>query len=420
MAKFDDIIGYENEKDELRKICDMLKDREKYLRFGITPPKALLLWGDPGLGKTLMAKALIDESGRRSFACRKDRSDGEFVNAIRETFDKAKENAPSVILLDDMDKFAEDNLNMDSNKEEFVTIQSCLENLGECDVFVIATANCIHNIPDSLMRSGRFGNRIEVTAPSYGDTVKIIAHFLDGKRISPDVTPEKLAKLINGHSCASLKEVVNLAGTYAVYNGRDLINIDDIIKGATRVIFHSIEREKMDDDAIKLIAYHEAGHVIGAVAAGKKIGFVSIMGFGNNHGCVRCYDNEIRTSYEEVLDDVTEFMAGKAAFEAVSGKTDIGTESDFDKSFEMLEPFIAGCCTEGFEYGDYLRLRAKSSDTVTAKVYMVIGECYKKAAAMINANRCLLDEIANILYEKKIVFGDEIEPICAEYGIAAS
>lgn len=420
MTRFDDIIGYENEKEELKKICDMLKDREKYLRFGITPPKTLLLWGDPGLGKTLMAKALIDESGRKSFSCRKDRSDGEFVNAIRETFEKAKENSPSVVLLDDMDKFAEDNLNMDSNKEEFVTIQACLDNLEESDVFVIATANSIDFIPASLMRSGRFGNRIEVDFPTYGDTVKIIAHFLEGKSVSSDVTPEKLAKLIDGRSCAVLEEVISLAGSYAVYAGKDAIDMDDVVKAATRVIFNGVENEKMSDDAKKLIAYHEAGHVIGAVAAGKKIGFVSIMGFGNNHGCVRCYDNEIRTSYEEVLDDVTEFMAGKAAFEAVSGKTDIGTESDFDKSFEMLEPFIAGCCTEGFEYGDYLRLRAKSSDTVTAKVYMVIGECYEKAVALIKANRPLLDELASGIFEKKIIFGDEINEICASYRVRVS
>ena len=106
MNDFDKIIGYESEKEELLRLCDILKNNDKYTRLGIKIPKAILLYGKPGLGKTLMAKAFIAETGRKVFHCKKNKSNGEFVNEIKETFENAIKNAPSIIFFDDMDKFA--------------------------------------------------------------------------------------------------------------------------------------------------------------------------------------------------------------------------------------------------------------------------------------------------------------------------
>ena len=181
MSAFDKIYGYEKEKKELIYICDMMNNSEKYRNFGVETPKAVLLHGAPGLGKTLMAKAMIEESGRPSFACRKTRADGEFVDILKKNFEDAIANAPSIVFLDDMDKFAEDNLESNSNKEEFVVIQSCLEDIKDKDVFVIATANDICNLPSSLVRAGRFGRQLEFSVPPLDDSIKIIAHYLSGK-----------------------------------------------------------------------------------------------------------------------------------------------------------------------------------------------------------------------------------------------
>ena len=179
MKKFEAIIGYETEKEELMRLCDVMKNKEKYSALGVEMPKAILLHGEPGLGKTLMAKTLIEESGRKCFSCKKDRADGAFVDKIRETFENAINNQPSIVFLDDMDKFAQDNLREDSNKEEFVTIQSCFEDLKGKDVFVVATANEILNIPYSLLREGRFGKQMKIEMPNKEDSIKIIAHFLN-------------------------------------------------------------------------------------------------------------------------------------------------------------------------------------------------------------------------------------------------
>lgn len=140
MSKFDMIIGYTAIKKELKQIADTLKNREAYDRLGVSAPRGLLLYGEPGVGKSLMASAIIEECGRQAFICRKDKPNGDFVKDIKATFDKAMENAPSIVYLDDMDKFANgDERHPDA--EEYVTVQSCIDKAKGKEVFVLATVN---------------------------------------------------------------------------------------------------------------------------------------------------------------------------------------------------------------------------------------------------------------------------------------
>ena len=130
MKAIDKIIGYSGIKSELRQIGDTLKNREAYERLGASAPKGLLLYGEPGVGKSLMATAVIEESGRQAFTCRKDKPNGDFVKHIKEIFDLAAENAPSIVYLDDMDKFS----NGDAKRpdaEEYVTVQSCIDEVKD-------------------------------------------------------------------------------------------------------------------------------------------------------------------------------------------------------------------------------------------------------------------------------------------------
>ena len=155
MSAFDKIIGYELIKEELKQIADCLKHTDKYRRMGVSIPRGLLLEGRPGVGKTLMATCLVEESGCRAFICRKDTSDGSFIKHIREIFEQAEENAPSVVVLDDMDKFADADRH-NSYAEEYVTVQSCIDRIKGKDVFVIATVNDTNRVTESLIRHGRF------------------------------------------------------------------------------------------------------------------------------------------------------------------------------------------------------------------------------------------------------------------------
>lgn len=293
MNDFDKIFGYENEKQEMRRLCDVLCSRAKYEALGITLLKAILLYGEPGLGKTLMAKAFIAATGRKVFHCKKNKSNGEFVAEIKSIFENVIKDAPSIIFFDDMDKFAEDNLQKDCNKEEFVAIQTGLEDIGSADVFVIATANDIYYLPDSLMREGRFGKQIEFTAPTFADSVKIIQHFLASKQISDEISASSLAHILSGHSCAMLEDVVNEAGIYAAFANRDKITYTDIKYAIARVMLKRQSSQEMDDKMKWRISYHEAGHAIIHLFAKKVIGCLAIGKCGKDGLAYAVYLNRL-------------------------------------------------------------------------------------------------------------------------------
>ena len=177
MSAFDKVIGYEGIKQELKQVCDMIHNPEIYKELGAKLPKGIIIHGDPGLGKTLMAKSFIEESGLKSYVLRRTKGTEDFVKEIMDTFLAAKENAPAIVFLDDMDKFAnEDDDHIDA--PEYVTIQSCIDEVRDADVFVLATANRIRKLPQSLARAGRFDYVLAVRRPTGNDSREIIKCFL--------------------------------------------------------------------------------------------------------------------------------------------------------------------------------------------------------------------------------------------------
>ena len=213
MSAFDKVIGYEKEKEELIQLCDMAKHAEKYAALGVSLPRGVLLHGVPGVGKTLMASALVEEMGRKCFTLRKDKSIKDFVDEIGKTFVSAKEAAPSVIFLDDLDKFASDS---DSrNPEELIAVQSGIDEVKSCDVFVVATANEIRELPSSLRRPGRFDRILQICPPNRREAAPIVRHYLAGKKVAQEVAAESVARLMDGNSCGALESVLNGAGIYA-------------------------------------------------------------------------------------------------------------------------------------------------------------------------------------------------------------
>lgn len=180
MNGFDKVIGYDAIKLEIARICDVIKNSDKYQKLGVKISKGLLIYGEPGVGKTLLANAFIEECGKKYYFCRKNLPDDEFIKYIKKTFEDAKNNAPSLVLLDDFDKFANEDKDH-KNAEEYVTIQSCIDDVKFSEVFVIATANDLQLVPDSLLRAGRFDTSIEIKAPKGIDAEMIIKHYLSGK-----------------------------------------------------------------------------------------------------------------------------------------------------------------------------------------------------------------------------------------------
>ena len=191
---FKNIIGYDNTKKTLERLIDVLNNQEKYKKIGSTIPHGLLLYGPLGLGKTTFAKELLKQVNRKAYIVRKIKSDGDFMEYMSGIFKKARENQPVIILLDDIDKYAEDD-NSD-NKEEFVAVQSLMDDIKNEDVFIVATENNKYVLPKSLLRSGRFDIKIEIDYPDEKDSEKIIKHYLKNKHLDKDVNIKNLSYIL--------------------------------------------------------------------------------------------------------------------------------------------------------------------------------------------------------------------------------
>ena len=414
---FQPVIGYESIKRELYRICDIMLNRSFYEKLGVSVPHGLLLSGAPGLGKTLMANCFINASGRKTFVCRKDKPDGDFVNHIKSIFEKAVENAPSIVFLDDMDKFANGD-EYHRNSEEFVTVQSCIDDTKGKEVFVLATINDRESIPNSLLRAGRFDNRIEVEAPVGEDAEKIVDYYIKKKNFVSHVDVKTVTRLLNGASCAELETVINEAGMYAGFLRKDQVEMDDIVRACLRVIHNAPEREKSYSRVmLERIAYHEAGHaVLAEILEPDSVNFVSVRSHnGRTGGFTNYYQPEeywVDKTYME--NRVIVLLGGKASTEIRFGDTDVGANSDLHRAFDIVERFVDNYCSNGF---DRWAQSTSLSENLLARQEMQMAvemeNFYKKAKKLLTDNREFLDKVANALMNKDILTSVELQAIKA-------
>lgn len=414
MSEFDKIIGYKDIKAELIRLCDVLKNSEKYKALGVTPIGGLLLDGDPGVGKTLMANCFIKESGRKAFVCRKNKPDGEFVNEIKNVFTEAIENAPSIVLLDDMEKFANED-NHHRNTEEYVTVQSCIDEAKGKDVFVLATTNGTDNLPISLLRAGRFDTIINVDAPKGEDAVEIVKYYLSQKKSVAEINAEDVARLLNGKSCAELETVINTAGQYAGYQNKEMIDIDDITRACLRVIYKAPESTAPHNQyMLERTAYHEAGHTV--VAEILTPGCVDLVSVRKNTGNIcgfTVYQNP--DTYwgckADMENRVIAILAGKAATEIIFGESDTGANNDLGRAFNIVDRFADDYCSYGFGcwtgHDNSTSLMTRKEDRVIADM----ENYYAIAKKLIVENRAFLEAIAKRLQEKDTLVSSEIREI---------
>ena len=419
MKEFDKIIGYTAIKRELEQIADIFRNREVYDNLGVKIPVGVLLHGVPGVGKSLMANSLIEASGLECFTCRKDRPDGDFINYIKETFDKAAAAAPSIVFLDDMDKFANgDERHPDC--EEYVTVQSCIDESRNKDILVLATANTLRCLPNSLLRAGRFDRIIRVGAPDAADAEKIVEHYLSSKKAASDLDSKAVAKIMNNHSCAELETVINEAGIYAGFDRSENIGMEHFLKAAMRVVygvsasaFEEAEPSGMVDDLMLKVAYHEAGHaLIHEVFDAGSVALVSMYGSSyDDFGGLTVFRHGDSIGWHKRIEiEIIGGLAGMAATEQKFGTTDIGCSSDLEKTFGRVRDLIVNDCTSGFnlhgEYGEYSNdLRAKQEQAVAAEV----EKYYRRAKEIISQNTEFFEAIAQTLLSKKILSSSDIE-----------
>ena len=418
LKEFEKIIGYEGVKKELELICDIVKNFEKYEKLGVSFPGGILLAGEPGVGKTLMAKCFIEATGLKPFVCRKNKSNGEFVDEIKRVFDEAVKEAPSIVFLDDMDKFAnEDSKHRDA--EEYVTVQSCIDEAKGKNVFVIATVNELIKIPDSLWRVGRFDKTLYILSPVGEDAKKITKYYLSKLDVVENIDSAAVANLLDGSSCAMLETVINKAGMYAGFYNKSKIDMDDIVRAFLNVKYGMVDEENCENaenEESRIISIHESGHA--AVAEILFPGSVNLVvaskDYINNHS--KAFTSIARENididpYKRKIYSVMIDLAGKAATEVMLNTIDIGCHKDMRHAFGLAEELVNNACAYGFD----AFLRSDSGQGIAdRKDYLVAKEVeklYINTKHIIENNKEYVLALSKELLEKRVLIRSDIDRI---------
>lgn len=414
MSAFEKVIGYESIKNELMQICDMVHNKERYESLGARMPSGVLLHGDPGIGKTLIAKCFIEECKINTYTLRSNKGTDKFVDEITEVFEKAKKNSPSIIFLDDMDKFANDD-EAHRDAKEYVAVQAGIDSVKECDVFVIATTNDIRKLPQSLIRPGRFDKTIIMKSPTKEDAQKIIKHYLNNKKLSKNVNFDDLCNMISYHSCADLETIINEAAISAGFAGKESINMDDLINAVLRLQYNSpddlMQKEK---DEIRKVAFHEAGHlVVSEVIKPGCIGLASIRtrGRSNTGGFIhKCEELERRPH------NIMAALGGKVATELYySEACASGCYSDLEKAISLLRDGLTESGTNGvsfLEFGDpFYNLSDRTFDNREAVVHAELERYIFQTRNILLKNKEFLEKVADALVEKETLLFSDIKAI---------
>ena len=412
---FKEIIGYDNTKKTLERLIDVLNNKEKYKKIGSTIPNGLLLYGPPGLGKTTFSKEILNNVNRKKYVIRKTKSDGNFMDYLSNIFEQAKINQPSIILLDDLDKFAEDDNTR--NAEEFVTVQSLIDDIKNEDIFVIATANDKYILPHSLLRSGRFDIKIEIDYPDESESYEIIKHYLKNKKIDKDVNIKNISYILSCRSCADLERACNQAGLYAAYKNKTKIGNDELLRAALELSYNTnIESDNKEDKYTINIAYHEAGHaIVGEYLEPGSVTFITVAKTDSDTNGITIYQKN-KNYFDDIKfmeNRVITLLAGKAATEIIYNKCDVGANSDLHRAYDIVERFVDNYCM--LDFNSWIRHIEEQSEKVKQikdeNINKLIQKYYNQAKEILIENKSKLDLLANTLKNKKILFQDEIQTI---------
>ena len=429
---FDKIYGYQKEKDELMRICDILKNRNEYEKVGIKAPHGLMIDGDPGVGKTLMAKCLIEESGCRFIEVKKDRPKKEFIERINKAFLMARQESVKdqsktyIVLLDDLDKFAEseDEAASSPNYEEFAVVQAEIDSVKDLNIFVIATVNRVHVLPDSLRRTGRFDKTITVYQPTVKDTAKIIEHYLDNKNVDiNEVNGELVAKLMERSPSSMIESVINEAGTYAVYDKRTKISLDDIVRSVIRLKNNIDARYAPPCSASELrrVAYHEAGHAVVSMLSQSREPVIVCMGEGKECiGITASHDIDCDISdWKQMVEESMYYLGGKAGEYVEYNDLALGCCYDLDHVTYQIMRNVTREASIGFDYYDTYYSETKNAPVLNDRIAVKINEklqyYYDKTCQLLRQNKPLLDMVAEELLKKNYLSIVELNRIFDEY-----
>lgn len=438
---FKDVAGNESAKQDLTEIVDFLKSPKKYEKLGAKIPRGVLLAGEPGTGKTLMARAVAGEADVPFFSISGSEFAEMFVGVgasrVRDLFSKAKKNAPSIIFIDEIDAVAHKrDARGGAGREDEQTLNQILVEMDGFDndsgVIVMAATNRVDMLDKALLRPGRFDRHVNVALPERKDRLEILKVHFKGKPVEENVDLEALAKKTAGSSGADLANIANEAAITAAREGHKAISNKDLTEAFERVAIGPERKSKvMNDKERKITAYHEAGHaVVGHVLPDSDpVHKVTIIPRGQTGGVTWFLPPEDRSykSIYELKDILARAMGGRVAEKLIFGKDAVttGASSDLKNVAELAKSMIVeegmGDGTRNLvfpsEATGYYTISTgkpyseKTAELIDVEIKKLSDEAAKRAEEVLKANKPVLDKLAEELLAHETLEETELEPI---------
>ncbi|MCD4723356.1 MAG: ATP-dependent zinc metalloprotease FtsH [Bacteroidales bacterium] len=436
---FQDVAGLEEAKVEIKEIVDFLKSPDKYTKLGGKIPKGALLVGPPGTGKTLLAKAVAGEAKVPFFSI----SGSDFVemfvgvgaSRVRDLFKQAKEKAPCIIFIDEIDAIGRargKNPMTGANDERENTLNQLLTEMdgfsSNTGVIILAATNRADILDRALMRAGRFDRQIHVELPDLEERKAIFKVHMRPLKTDGTIKVEFLAKQTPGFSGADIANVCNESALIAARNEHESVTKQDFMDAIDRIIGGLEKRNKIiSPKEKKVIAFHEAGHasISWLLEHAHPLVKVTIVPRGKALGAAWYLPEERQiTTWEQMFDEMTATLGGRASEEVIFGKVSTGALNDLEKvtkqAFNMVVYFglnekignISYYDSSGQqEYSFHKPYSEKTAELIDIEIKDMVEKAYKRAVDLLKNNRGKLEKLAGRLLEKEVIFSEDLEEI---------
>ncbi|MBC8319113.1 MAG: ATP-dependent zinc metalloprotease FtsH [Bacteroidetes bacterium] len=447
---FKDVAGLEEAKVEITEIVDFLKKPEKYTKLGGKIPRGVLLVGPPGTGKTLLAKSVAGEADVPFFSI----SGSDFVemfvgvgaSRVRDLFKQAKEKAPSIIFIDEIDAIGRargKNQITGANDERENTLNQLLTEMDgftpNSGVIILAATNRADILDKALMRAGRFDRQIHVELPDLEERKQIFEVHMKPLKLARNVKNDFLAKQTPGFSGADIANVCNESALIAARSNHKSITIQDFMDAIDRIIGGLEKKNKIiSPNEKKVVAYHEAGHasISWLLEHAHPLVKVTIVPRGKALGAAWYLPEERQiTTYDQMFDEMTAALGGRAAEQVIFGKISTGALNDLEKvtkqAYAMVSYFglskrignISYYDSTGQqEYSFNKPFSEKTAEAIDNEISRIVEEAYSRAIKTLEENKKGLEKLAALLLDKEVIFSDDLEAVFGKrpWGITKS
>ena len=425
-----DIAGYDEEKEEAKKIIEILKNHEKYEELGAYIPKGLILSGQPGVGKTMLAKAIATESNIPFFEFESDESETEAatIKSIKSLFSKARENRPSIVFIDELDELVMTaDFMSDYSRKITKILLTEIDGISSTDgILVIATTNQRSRLPGALIRSGRMDKRITIELPDTIDREAIFKLYLSKNPLLSNIDASQLALKTPGFSGADIKTLVNETIIDCASKGVDVVTLQDFERNIPTIMFQDIKK-KSRNGPNDMLCYHEIGHFITEYKQTGIVGSISTERFGKIGGHV-LYDEDIEiepTSRNTLKNKLVTLLGGLAGEEVMCGDVSTGSSDDVGRA-RLLISSLANVGAFGFDklhsetpissIGRYQTpISEKRIEQCEQLECNLLNEAFEKAKSIIKENKPLVEVLYTELKQKEKLSKREVETVLKNY-----